>query len=84
MGRTFNHGGSMDSYTFQEAAGRLGIAESTLRKWVAQRRVPHHRLGRLVRFTDADIEAILRPVPPEPPAPPARPQGRYRARRPRA
>jgi excisionase family DNA binding protein len=66
----------MDSYTFQEAASRLGIAESTLRKWVAQRRVPHHRLGRLVRFTDADIEAILRPVPPEPRTRSGRPRGR--------
>jgi excisionase family DNA binding protein len=74
----------MDSYTFQEAAGRLGIAESTLRRWVAQRQVPHHRLGRLVRFTEADIEAILRPVPPEQPASSAQPQGRFRARRPRA
>jgi excisionase family DNA binding protein len=74
----------MDSYTFQEAAERLGIAESTLRRWVAQRRVPHHRLGRLVRFTEADIEAILRPVPPETRALPARPRDRFRARRRRA
>ena len=46
-------------YDFAEAAKKLRISESTLRKWVAKRRVQHHRLGRLVRFTDDDIEAAV-------------------------
>jgi excisionase family DNA binding protein len=38
----------MELYTFSEAASRLRIPESTLRRWVAAGKVAHHRLGRLV------------------------------------
>jgi excisionase family DNA binding protein len=57
---------SPQMYDFAQAAERLGISESTLRKWVARRRVQHHRLGRLVRFTDDDIAAAVTLVPPIP------------------
>ncbi len=33
-------------YKYAEAARELGVAESTLRRWVSQGRVPCHRLGR--------------------------------------
>jgi excisionase family DNA binding protein len=54
---------TMQMYDFAEAAKKLQISESTLRKWVAKRRVQHHRLGRLVRFTDDDLVAAVQLVP---------------------
>jgi excisionase family DNA binding protein len=61
-------------YDFAEAAEKIGVAEGTLRHWVAERRVPHHRVGggKLVRFTDDDIAATLTPVAPLPSRPPRR------------
>ncbi|HEX8627503.1 MAG TPA: helix-turn-helix domain-containing protein [Catenuloplanes sp.] len=53
-----------NDYTYAEAAQRLRIAEVTLRAWVASGKVPCHRLGgRLVRFTDEDLEAAFIPSP---------------------
>lgn len=43
---------------FAAAAEWLNVSESWLRKKVAQRQVAHTRLGRNVRFTDADLAAI--------------------------
>ncbi|MBQ10471.1 MAG: hypothetical protein CMJ45_02855 [Planctomyces sp.] len=42
-----------------EAAQYLGVTPSTLRTWVSKRRVPHVRVGRLVRFRLADLEKFL-------------------------
>ncbi|WP_073837352.1 helix-turn-helix domain-containing protein [Micromonospora sp. CB01531] len=39
------------------------IAETTLRRWVSKGRVPCHRLGRKVRFTDEDLEAAYQACP---------------------
>lgn len=50
-------------YTYAEAAVKLRIAESTLRRWVSKGRVPCHRLGRLVRFTDEDLTAAYKACP---------------------
>lgn len=43
---------------FTEAAEWLNVSESWLRKQVAARLVPHTRLGRNVRFTDENLQAI--------------------------
>ncbi|WP_374728142.1 helix-turn-helix domain-containing protein [Catenuloplanes atrovinosus] len=51
-------------YKYAEAARELRVAESTLRRWVSQGKVPCHRLGRSVRFTEDDLAAALKPVPP--------------------
>ena len=40
-----------------EAARMLGISKFTLRRWTAQRRVPHARLGRRIVF---DRQALAR------------------------
>ncbi|WP_157408323.1 helix-turn-helix domain-containing protein [Actinoplanes sp. N902-109] len=48
-------------YTYAEAAIVLRVAESTLRRWVSRGLVPCHRAGRLVRFTEADLTAALKP-----------------------
>lgn len=50
-------------YTYAEAAARLRIAETTLRRWVSKGRVPCHRLGRKVRFTDEDLAAAYKAAP---------------------
>lgn len=47
------------TYTYDETARKLGISERTLRRLVTDGRIPHHRFGRLVRFTDGDITEIL-------------------------
>lgn len=47
-------------YTFPQAARRLQIRENTLRLWVSAGKVQHTRLGRHVRFSDDDIDAIIR------------------------
>lgn len=47
-----------------EAAEYLGITDRTLRRMVASGELPAYRLGkRLLRFEQADVDALLRPVP---------------------
>ena len=60
-------------YTYQEAAEKLGIAVPTLRRWVSKGHISSHRIGpRMVRFTDADLEAACVPAPVAPVLPHAR------------
>ncbi len=43
-----------------EAAQRLAISTATVRRWVAQQRIPSVRLGRVVRIRESDIVALIR------------------------
>jgi excisionase family DNA binding protein len=45
--------------TITEAAALLGVKAQTLYLWVSQKRVPHRKIGRLVRFTEADLEEFV-------------------------
>ncbi|MEU6312368.1 helix-turn-helix domain-containing protein [Streptomyces sp. NPDC047014] len=45
-------------FTPEEAAGFLPVSSKTLRKWVYERRVPHHKLGGNTSFSVADIRAM--------------------------
>jgi hypothetical protein len=47
-------------YTYREAAGRLRMSESWLRKQGARGAVPTVPLGRAVRFSEADLQEIIR------------------------
>lgn len=49
-------------YTTPEAAARLGVGTSTLRRWAKEGRVRHVLLpsGRM-RFLSADLDAVLVP-----------------------
>ncbi|KPJ57908.1 MAG: hypothetical protein AMS16_00450 [Planctomycetes bacterium DG_58] len=38
----------------------LAIAPTTIYQWVREERIPYHRLGRLVRFAEDDIDSWLR------------------------
>ena len=49
--------------TYREAAQRLGISESYLRQKVMRREVPHQKIGRNVRFTEDDLQTLIRSVP---------------------
>lgn len=41
-----------------------GITDRTLRRYVAEGKLPAYRLGpRLLRFRRSDLDALLRPVP---------------------
>lgn len=50
----------VELYTFEEVAQRFRIPESTLRYWVQARSVQHTRVGRHVRFSTEDLDAIIR------------------------
>lgn len=67
-------------YTYREAANILRVGESTLRRWVSKGAVPCHRLGRSVRFTEADLAAALIPCPSISTEKPRRRAGRRRHR----
>jgi len=45
--------------TIAEAAALLQIKTQTLYLWVSQKRVPHRKIGRLVRFTESDLEEFV-------------------------
>jgi excisionase family DNA binding protein len=45
--------------TIDEAAALLGVKTQTLYLWVSQRRVPFRKIGRLVRFTETDLEEFV-------------------------
>jgi len=39
-----------------ELAERWGISINTVRAWVCQRRIPYHKVGRLVKFHIGSLE----------------------------
>lgn len=41
--------------TIREASKLLGVAESTLRDWLYQERIPFYRLGRAIRLKERDV-----------------------------
>lgn len=47
-------------HTTAEAARLLAVSPSFLKRGATARSLPHTRVGRFVRWSDADIEAIVR------------------------
>ena len=45
--------------TIPEAAELLGVKAQTLYLWVSTRRIPHRKIGRLVRFTEGDLAEFI-------------------------
>ncbi|WP_410055474.1 helix-turn-helix domain-containing protein [Phycicoccus sp. M110.8] len=45
-------------FSYADTAKLLGVTQRWLEDQVQRRRVPHHRLGRQVRFSASDIEEI--------------------------
>ena len=56
-----NTNGTINGRTWgwNEAAVYIGCTPGTLRQWVARRRVPHVKAGRLVRFRQQDLDNWL-------------------------
>lgn len=44
---------------YREAARFLGISVSHLQRLVQRREMPHHKIGRCVRFSEDDLRAFL-------------------------
>jgi excisionase family DNA binding protein len=44
----------------QQAAHITGISTTTLYKWVGQRKVPHIKLGRLVKFDPGKLDEWIK------------------------
>lgn len=45
--------------TVAQAAAELNVAKSTVRKWIAQRRLGHIRLGRAIRVPEAEVTRLM-------------------------
>jgi excisionase family DNA binding protein len=45
--------------TVRQAGERLGLRESTLRAWIAQRRIGIVRLGRAIRIPLEEIDRLI-------------------------
>lgn len=43
-----------------EASQFLGISKNTLYEWVVQKKIPHVKVGRLVKFVKVDLEAWIK------------------------
>jgi excisionase family DNA binding protein len=43
----------------QDEAARLGVGSRTLDRWVASRAIPYRRLGRVLLFDPAEVDAVL-------------------------
>lgn len=54
---TKSGGGPM--LTVREVAERLGLRESTVRAWIAQRRIGVVRLGRAVRIPPEEVARLI-------------------------
>jgi len=44
----------------EEIAVHLGVKKDTVYKWVAKKHMPAHRVGRLLKFDKAEIDAWVR------------------------
>ncbi len=45
--------------TVEETARRLGLKESTIRAWIARRRLSYTKLGRAIRIPSSEIERLI-------------------------
>jgi excisionase family DNA binding protein len=45
--------------TVRQAAERLGLRESTVRAWIAKRRIGVVRLGRAVRIPPEEVQRLI-------------------------
>lgn len=46
-------------YKIKEVAQKMGVAEVTIRTWLAERRLEFIRLGRCVRISSAEVERLI-------------------------
>jgi excisionase family DNA binding protein len=41
--------------TYVEMSNRINVKKNTLAQWVMQKRIPHIKIGRLVRFDENEV-----------------------------
>jgi len=46
--------------SFKEAQKFLGMSEPWLRKEISAKKIPHYKIGRLVKFKASELEEYLR------------------------
>ena len=53
-------GDKMEIYiTIEQVAEHLKLAENTIRRWVRNGEIPHHRINRVIRFRLSEVERWL-------------------------
>ena len=45
--------------TVSQAAQQYAVCERLIRRWVADREIPYHRIGRSIRLAPADLDAFV-------------------------
>ncbi len=65
---------SADLLSVAEAAQKLGVTTAAVRKWLAQRRLPMVKLGRLTRLRACDLAQVVEQGLPAPGTHPRKPR----------
>lgn len=47
-------------YSIKETAEYLGVSEKTVRRWIEHGGLPIHRIGRLIRISEADLTVFVK------------------------
>lgn len=66
--------GDAQLLSVKAVAERLSVTEAAVRKWLAQRRLPVVKLGRLTRLRACDLERVVKDGLPAPGAHPRTPR----------
>ena len=53
-------GSPVNRLSIAQAAPLLGVSPYTVRKWLRQRRLPFHQVGRRIVLDRGDLEAFMR------------------------
>ena len=62
MNDATDKGARGDLLKVYQAADQLNCSISTIRRLVAEKRLPAYRVGRSVRIAEADLERLLKPI----------------------
>jgi len=54
-----NHSQPERLLTVSQAAQQYAVCERLIRRWVADREIPYHRIGRSIRLAPADLDAFV-------------------------
>ena len=46
-------------YTVNELSEKIKYSRSTIYRWLGERSIPCHRLGRQIRFSESDVMRII-------------------------
>lgn len=43
----------------KQAAQILGVAPVTIRLWISQKKIPYHKIGKLIKFVPSEIQELV-------------------------